>query len=190
MGRLAVRGRNDRALAPVSIDDPRSPSATLQMDGAVRPGYPERSSGPLGRISRALPERLRAEGTGVAPVVRPDVLVGEREHRLYVLPTEKIDYIEAHGNYVKLHAGNAEYISRDSVKRLKTALLPGGFLRIERSLLINVRAILYAQRLGRGTYAFTLTSGQRLCSGATYRGAILQALPLAQAPRPRPAQED
>jgi two-component system, LytTR family, response regulator len=177
-------------LAPVSVDDLRTPIATSQTDGSVRPRQTDRSGDELSRVARAMSERSQVAATGVAPVIRPSVLVGEREHRLYVLATEKIDYVEAHGNYVKLHAGNAEYISRDSVKRLKTALRHSGFLRIERSLLINVRAILYAQRLGRGTYAFTLTSGQRLCSGATYRGAILQALPLTQAPRPRPAQHD
>jgi DNA-binding LytR/AlgR family response regulator len=161
MSRLAVRRLPDRAraLVPVSVDDPGSPLAVSRPDGSVR----------LHLI-------------GAAP--RPDLLVGEREHRLYVLATEKIDYIEAHGNYVKFHAGNAEYISRDTVKRLMSALLDSGFLRIERSLLVNVRAILYAQRLGRGTYAFTLTSGQRLRSGATYRREILQVLPLAQVPRP------
>jgi DNA-binding LytR/AlgR family response regulator len=137
------------------------------------------------QVPRAMTERARAEATGAVPVERPGVLVGEREHRLYVLPAEKVDYIEAHGNYVKLHAGNTEYISRDTMKRLEAVLLQSGFLRIERSLLINVRAILYVQRLGRGTYAFTLSPGQRLCSGATYRGTILQALPLAQVPRPR-----
>jgi DNA-binding LytR/AlgR family response regulator len=110
----------------------------------------------------------------------PTLLVGEREHRLYVLKLDKIDYIESEGNYVKFHVGNAEYISRDSVKRLSTALAGSGFVRIERSLLINVRAILFAQRLGRGSYAFTLGSGSCLRSGAKYREEILRVIPLAQ----------
>jgi two-component system, LytTR family, response regulator len=110
----------------------------------------------------------------------PVVLVGEREQRMYVLQPEGIDYIEADGNYVKLHASNAEYISRDSVTRLATVLSWSGFVRIERSLLVNVRAISYAQRAGRGAYAFTMTSGVRLQSGAKYRAQILRVLPLGQ----------
>ena len=174
----------------MSVDNLRDPIANLRMDGSMRSRPADRSNSELSSVTRAVTERSQVELAGVAPALRPSVLVGEREHRLYVLPTERIDYIESHGNYVKLHAGNAEYISRDSVKRLHTTLMHSGFLRIERSLLINVRAILYAQRLGRGTYAFTLTSGQRLCSGATYRATILQVLPFAQVPRPRPAQHD
>ena len=116
----------------------------------------------------------------------PRVLVGEREHRLYVLQWEKIDYIESHGNYVKFHVGNVDYISRDSLKRLCRVLTGSGFVRIERSLLINIRAISYAQREGRGVYALTLLSGSRLRSSATYRNEMLRVLPLTRTPRQRP----
>jgi two-component system LytT family response regulator len=109
----------------------------------------------------------------------PKILVGEREHRWYIFEPERVEYIESHGNYVKIHAGNAEYISRNSIKMLGDDLKGRGFVRIERSLLINMRAILYAQRAGRGTFAFTLTSGTCLRSGATYRHQILRVLPLA-----------
>jgi two-component system LytT family response regulator len=114
---------------------------------------------------------------------RPTLLVGEREHRLYVLTPENVEYIEAQGNYVKLHAGGAEYISRNSIKRLEYTLVDQGFLRIERSLIVNVRAIAYAQRAGQGAYLFTLHSGASLRSGARYRGGILQVIPLLQPTR-------
>ena len=109
----------------------------------------------------------------------PRLLVGEREHRLYPLDPQKIDYIESDGNYVSIRSGNTAYISRDTIKRLATELGQIGFVRIGRSLLVNVRAVVYAQTLGRGRFAFTLCSGACLHSSATYRDAILQALPLA-----------
>lgn len=110
----------------------------------------------------------------------PRVLVGERAHRLYVLKPDNIDYIEARGNYVTFHADAAEYISRDGISRLAAVLFNSGFVRIARSLLVNVQAIAYAQRSGRGTYTFTLTSGACLRSGAKYRLQILRVLPFAQ----------
>jgi hypothetical protein len=72
-------------------------------------------------------------------------------------------------------------------------LRPLGFLRIERSLLLNLRAISYAQPIGHGIFGFTLLSGARLRSGPSYRETILGALPLrrrsaattASAPRSR-----
>jgi two-component system, LytTR family, response regulator len=112
------------------------------------------------------------------------VLIGEREHRWYIFEPERVEYIESHGNYVKLHCGSAEYISRNSIKSLAAELTGRAFVRIERSLLVNVRAIVYAERARRGTFAFTLTSGSCLRSGATFRNEILRVLPLAQSRLP------
>jgi two-component system LytT family response regulator len=118
---------------------------------------------------------------------RPLFLIGERERRLYPLEPEHIDYIESVGNYVAYRVANTQYTARESIKRLATVLRPVGFVRIERSLLLNVRAIAYAQPNGRGTFAFTLVSGARLDSGHTYRDTILATLPLR---RHAPTRED
>ena len=71
----------------------------------------------------------------------PRLLVGEREHRLYPLDPQKIDYIESDGNYVSFRSGTTAYISRDTIKRLAAELAQLGFVRIGRSLLVNVRAV-------------------------------------------------
>ena len=117
---------------------------------------------------------------------RPFLLVGEREHRLYPLDPYQIDYVESAGNYVTYHLSGVEYIARESIKRLDGVLAPAGFVRIQRSLLLNVRAIAYAQPIGHGTFAFTLVSGARLHSGDAYRDTILAALPLRRRAPPRP----
>ena len=119
---------------------------------------------------------------------RPLFLVGEREHRLYPLDPYQIDFIQSAGNYVTYHLAGVEYIARESIKRLDPQLVPAGFLRIERSLLLNVRAIAYAEPSGEGCFVFTLNTGARLHSGRTYRDTILEALPLRRrAPTPLPA---
>lgn len=109
---------------------------------------------------------------------RPLLLVGEREHRLYPLDPRQIDYVESAGNYVTYHLGALGYIARESIKHLADVLAPNGFVRIQRSLLLNVRAIAYAQPIGHGSFAFTLASGTCLHSGDAYRDTILAALPL------------
>ena len=107
----------------------------------------------------------------------PRFLIGERQRRLYPLDPRSIDYIEADRNYVTIRAGGAEYISRDSIKRLAADLADFGFVRIDRSTLLNVRAVLFAEPIGHGTLAFTLASGICLHSSKTYREAILEVLP-------------
>ncbi len=108
----------------------------------------------------------------------PQFLVGERLRRLYPLDPRSIDYIEADGNYVTLRVGKQEYLSRDSIKRLALQLAELGFIRIERSLLLNATAVEYAEVARHGTFAFTLKSGVCLHSSAAYRESILRIIPL------------
>jgi DNA-binding LytR/AlgR family response regulator len=108
----------------------------------------------------------------------PRFLVGERLRRLYPLDPRSIDYIEADGNYVTLRAGKQEYLSRDSIKRLAPQLAELGFIRIERSLLVNAAAVAYAEVARHGTFALTLNSGVCLHSSAAYRESILRIIPL------------
>jgi two-component system, LytTR family, response regulator len=112
------------------------------------------------------PERKRQLG----------LLVGERARQLHVLRAEDIEYVESHGNYVKLHVGQLQYLSRDSLKRLAPVLDAAGFVRIERSLLVNVHALRALRHLGRGSYALTLRSGVCLRSGARYRDTMRRSL--------------
>jgi two-component system LytT family response regulator len=115
----------------------------------------------------------------------PKFLVGERRQRLYPLELSKIDYIESDGNYVTIRSGGAEYLSRDSIKRLSVALSDHGFVRIERSLLVNISAVSYVELAGHGSYAFTLACGACLYSGVAYRDGILRVLPLSRRGGPR-----
>ena len=108
----------------------------------------------------------------------PRYLVGERQRRLYPLDPMSIDYIEADGNYVTLRSGKVEYLSRDSIKRLSRQLAELGFIRIERSLLVNAAAVSYAEVAGHGTFTLTLNSGVCLHSSAAYRDSILSIIPL------------
>ena len=120
-------------------------------------------------------QRGRRFGSEAPP---PIVLVGEREHRLYPLDPYRIDYITSADNYVRLWIGRTQYIARDTIKRLYPLLRPMGFLRIERSILVNLSAIAYIQPVGRGAFVFELTSGQRLRSSGGYSERILDTLPL------------
>jgi DNA-binding LytR/AlgR family response regulator len=124
------------------------------------------------------PLAAKSSEVGRASPVSPRFLVGERQRRLYPLDPRTIDYIEADGNYVTLRAGQVEYLSRDSLKRLSAQLAGWGFVRIERSLLVNAAAVSYAEVSGHGTFALTLGSGVCLYSSAAYRDSILRVIPL------------
>jgi two-component system, LytTR family, response regulator len=160
----------ERAMAEGAVDYLRKPVSTSRFAQAI------------GRVRRRYLLEAAAEGLLTRQFLqrverRPKLLVGQRHRRLYPLEIEKIDYIEADGNYVTIRAGQAEYISRDSIKRLSMDLAAFGFVRIDRSTLLNIRAVQFAEPAGHGTLAFTLSSGACLHSSRSYREAILRILP-------------
>jgi DNA-binding LytR/AlgR family response regulator len=146
------------------------------FDYLVMPVAAERFDRAMTRARHQLNYALSGLGRTVPDA--PRFLVGERLRRLYPLDPRSIDYIEADGNYVTLRAGKEEYLSRDSIKRLALQLADLGFIRIERSLLVNSAAVAYAEVAGHGTFVFTLSSGVCLHSSAAYRDSILRVIPL------------
>jgi two-component system, LytTR family, response regulator len=107
-------------------------------------------------------------------------ILAEKSRRLYFIEPELIECIEADGNYVVVHTEAERYIARSTLKHLSVTLAPLGFLRIERSLLINLPRVAFMEKLGGGCYAFTLRSGRRLVSSVAYRKEIQQEIRSAQ----------
>ena len=130
-----------RAFEEGAFDYLVMPVAAMRFDQAMTRAHHRLSCTPsgCGRFVSSSPELDRSVP---GP---PRFVVGERLRRLYPLDPRSIDYIEADGNYVTLRAGNVEYLSRDSIKRLARQLAELGFIRIERSLLVNAKAIAYAE---------------------------------------------
>jgi len=185
----ALRRRHQRRTILVTANAQDAPGAFAAgaIDYLVKPVNEAAFSDSILRArARGMPRPAEARrlhpamtaARGDSDARRPLLLVGEREHRLYPLDPYQIDYVESAGNYVTYHLSGVEYIARESLKRRDAVLAPAGFVRIERSLLLNVRAIAYAQPIGHGSFAFTLVSGARLHSGHAYRDTILAALPL------------
>ena len=184
----ALRRRHQRRTILITANAQDAPGALAAgaLDFLVKPVNEQAFSASILRArARGTRHSVEARRPREDCGSRPQFLVGEREHRLYPLYPLDIDYVQSAGNYVTYHLAGVEYIARESIKRLAAVLAPAGFVRIERSLLLNVRAIAYAQPVGHGSFAFTLVSGARLHSGHAYRNTILAALPLRRrAPSP------
>jgi two-component system LytT family response regulator len=84
------------------------------------------------------------------------------------LEVDDVDWIEAAENYVQLHAGKAGHLLHVAMSVLEKSLDPEVFLRIHRSVIVNVRRIRELQPALHGEYVLTLHSGIRLQSGRTY----------------------
>jgi two-component system LytT family response regulator len=103
-------------------------------------------------------------------------ITGEKAQRLYFIDVETIDYVESDANGVAVHVDDEKYLARHSLKHLAGVLEPLGFVRIERSLLLNLRKVAFAQGLDRGAFVFVLRNGRRLVSGSKYRKGIIEEI--------------
>lgn len=81
---------------------------------------------------------------------------------------EDVEWMEAAENYVQLHAGKTGHLLHVAMNTLEKSLDPEMFLRIHRSLIVNVRRIKELQPAMHGEYVVTLENGVRLQSGRMY----------------------
>jgi two-component system LytT family response regulator len=80
-----------------------------------------------------------------------------------------VDWIEAAGNYVRLHVGKESHLLRETMSSLETRLDPLVFARIHRSTIVHVGRIRELQHIFHGDYAVLLRDGTRLTLSRGYR---------------------
>ena len=101
-----------------------------------------------------------------------DRLVIRHGGRVLFLRADEIDWIEAAGNYVRLHAGKEEYLYRESMTKLEARLNPSLFARVHRSTIVNLERIKELQPWFRGDYMIVLRDNQKLTLSRTYRSRL------------------
>jgi two-component system LytT family response regulator len=89
--------------------------------------------------------------------------------RVSVLGVRDIDWIEAEGDYVRIHAGKVTHLLRETMKRLEAQLDPARFVRIHRSTIVNVERIKELQPFFRGEYVVLLLDGTSLKLSRGYK---------------------
>lgn len=101
-------------------------------------------------------------------------LVVKSVGRVFFLKTDEIDWIEAAGNYLKLHVGREGHLIRETMNSIETKLDPDKFLRIHRSTVVNLDRIKELHPLFSGDYAVILRNGTELTLSRNYRDRFLE----------------
>jgi two-component system, LytTR family, response regulator len=126
------------------------------------------------RIERSsqgdLERRLLAIVNDLKPAPQPlERFVIKSGGRVFFLRAEDIEWIEAAGNYVKLHVGAEIHVFRETMNSLEARLNPSVFFRIHRSHIVNIERVRELQPWFNGEYVVFLTSGARLTLSRGYR---------------------
>jgi len=101
-----------------------------------------------------------------------DRVAVREDRRVTFVKPDDIDWIEAEGNYLRLHVGKKSYLLRETMNAAETRLVPKKFLRVSRSVLVNLERVKEWQPLFHGDSVVILGDGTRLTVSRVYRESL------------------
>jgi len=146
--------RHERLLALLRDDGRGTPAPKGRDDLGPEPG----ASAPAVTDGAAFPRRFLVKGDG----------------QMYFVPVDDIDWVEAYGNYVRLHVGKGVHLIRETLGNIERKLDPNRFARVHRSSIVNLDRVARMDLWGAGDYIVLLKDGTRLKLSRWYRSRIEQ----------------
>jgi two-component system LytT family response regulator len=155
------------------------------LDYLQKPVSRERFRQALERARRQL-----AQGTETALTEKVRALVQEFQARpqpldrlpikcdqgVILLKATDIDWIEAAGNYLRIHAQDKTHLLRETLCRLAARLDANTFLRVHRGTIVNIDRIQRVEPWFHGDCQLILQDGTKLTMSRTYRTQLQERL--------------
>lgn len=142
----AARG-TDHSLARFTRDDAEEPVLDLTQDDGARTFAGQSDARPL------------------------RVLVREGRRTRFVSLAD-VDWFEADGNYILVHAAGEKYRTRGTITAIESALDPRQFVRIHRRVVVNMDRVREMSPLPGGDGLLMLGNGSTLRLSRTYRSRV------------------
>ena len=125
----------------------------------------------------ALLDQIRGgddRGGAQVPAARPylDWVMVKARGRVQFVRTSDVRWIEAEGNYARLHVGTENFLIREKMGTLETRLDPSVFLRVHRSSIVNLHHVRELRPWFSGDYVVYLKDGTELRLSRGYRDKL------------------
>ena len=122
------------------------------------------------RVRRSL-ERARRHiaGAPANAATTPSRLAVKTAGKIHIVRIDDIDCIETAGNYVRIHAAGTTHLYRDSLRNFEARLDAARFVRIHRSVVVNIDRVTHLEPSFRGEHVLTLQDRTRLTMTSPYR---------------------
>lgn len=117
-------------------------------------------------------EELLARGRDALTPKHPEVLPIRQGRETMRVPSASIEWIDAAGDYMCIHAGGKTHILRGTMKELEDMLDPKLFQRVHRSTIVNLRRVKSLRAHMNGEYFLLLEGGHELKLSRTYRDKV------------------
>jgi two-component system, LytTR family, response regulator len=105
-----------------------------------------------------------------------DRILVKSANRSVFVKLSDIEYMEAAGNYIRLHVGNERHLVRETMTSLEEKVDPAHFVRIHRSTIVNLDRVKEFQPWFSGDYVVIMQSGARVKLSRGYREALMSRL--------------
>ncbi|GBD89460.1 transcriptional regulatory protein YehT [bacterium BMS3Abin04] len=89
-------------------------------------------------------------------------IVVKANHKIHIIPTDQIRYIEAQDDYVMIYSELGKYLKQKTLKSLADQLDNNQFIRIHRSYIINLNFLKQLELFGKGSYKVITKEGAKL----------------------------
>jgi two-component system LytT family response regulator len=155
------------------------------LDYLQKPFSDERLEATMARVKGRLDERSAREfGQRILRMISTTPTTNRRIDRLVVksggttrfIRVVDIDWIEAAGVYVNLHVAGKELLYRASLNELVDKLDPMRFIRVHRSVIVNIESILQLEPISHGEFEVVLKDNSRARVSRTYRAQLEKRL--------------
>lgn len=112
-------------------------------------------------------------------------IIAERDGAMHVIDANDIELIESDGNYVTLQANGLSYTARSTLQSMEDSLPDQLFVRLSRSVIVNMAFVRKIERVGDSDYAFATKSGHSVKVGRSYRPFISEMIRTQQLLKPK-----
>ena len=144
------------------------------IDYLLKPYTAERFNAALERArARVAGAAQRAEidallETVAARAAAPERLTVRSRDGVQFVRVDDVDWLEADRNYTVLHLGTQALRIRETISELESRLGAAGFVRVHRSVMVNVDRIFRLEPWAHGEYVIVLRNGTKVTSGRGY----------------------
>lgn len=149
------------------------------VDYLLKPIGRERFEAALARAKERLGERMpppqELAAAARAPQQFLERVVVKDGTRVTLIPTTKLDYVEAQDDYVALASQGKKHLKQQTIAGIEASLDPKCFVRIHRSYIVNLERVVRIEPYGKDSRLAILSDGARLPVSRTGY-ARLQAL--------------
>jgi DNA-binding LytR/AlgR family response regulator len=151
----STNSRRDYALEPAANEfyEPADASASLL---------------PVNRVDSAILMRVLRQLEAIAKRQAPRIAF-KANGSVFLLDLADIFAVEAEGNYVSLRPRTNSYLVHDSLSSMAEKLKPYGFIRIHRSVVVNISAVQELRPLPTGEYRLRVKGGKEYLVTRTYK---------------------